>query len=463
MKKAFLILISPLLFYAICLSEENQKHLNLPSAISIALQNNKELKELKKNILISGAKKEETKAKKGLNLGMQGAYRLTNKEMLMQGVGYKNYLPVSVTAPGAPIVFDPLSAQYHLPADPEIFQTKMSEKKQKNLGLSATLPVYTFGKLEGAIKIAGLSQGVDILNLKKTKTKVVYETKKSYYNCLLSDEFLKVAKETLTQAQKHLEVAEKKHGLGLVAKFDVIRMEVEVASAQENVIKAEKVSALAQMNLNNILGLPLEHSFILEKEETKPPREYDFYLCLTTALKERPEIGLLDIAEKQTEISARISRLLPYVGGKGEYSILSSGSTYTQEKTWTGTLFVDFPLFDSGEAKAKIKQAKETEYKIKISKEILQDGIKLQINEAILSLKEAKERIITSQSILKQAEEALKIADTGYREGVSTYLELTDARAALSRAKLNYIQATYDWKINEAKLVGAMGVMSDER
>lgn len=459
MKKVFLILISPLLFYTICLSEENQKHLNLPSAISIALQNNKELKGLEKNILISGAKKEETRAKKGLNLGVQGAYRLTNKETLMQGVGYKNYLPVWKDPVTSIPTFTPQlsSPSYVVPADPEIFSTKLGEKKQKNLGLSATLPVYTFGKLEGAIKIAGLSQGIDILNLKKAKTKVVYETKQNYYNCLLADEFLKVAKETLTQAQKHLEVAEKKHILGLVAKFDVIRMEVEVASAQENVIKAEKASALTQMNLNNILGLPLEHSFILEKEETISPKEYDFYLCLTMALQERPEVGLLDIAEKQSEISARISRLLPYVGGKGEYSILSSGSAYTQEKTWTSTLFVDFPLFDSGEVKAKIKQAKETKDKIKISKEILQEGIKLQIREAILSLKEAKERIITSQSILKQAEEALKIADTGYREGVSTYLELTDARTALSRAKLNYIQAIYDWKINEAKLIFAMG------
>lgn len=462
MKRVFLYFLFYIFFLnAISFSGE-VKHFSLQQAIETALKNNKELKELEKNILISEAKIKEAKAQKKLSFGLQGNYRITEKETLMKSIRYKEYLPVNIKMPpvgeGELLVPAPLSPySYLIPANPEVYETPMSEKKQKGLTLSASLPIWTSGKLEGIIKSANLSKEMDILNFKKMKNKVIFEVKQAYYNCLLSNEFVNVCKEDLVKAEEHYNAAKKKYELGMIAKFDVIRAEVEKASAEENLTKAKKLQKLAKMNLNNLLGLSLDDEIILEDKLEIHKVNYNFDECLSYALKERKEIEQLQLAEDQARISAKISRLLPTVGIKVDYPIRSTGSLYSQERVWSGVVFLDYPLFDSGSSSAKVSQAKESENKIRISKERLLDGIKLQIKEAFLSLQEAEKRVETSQVILKQADEALRMAEIGYKEGVTSNLELIDARISKTKAKLNYIQAIFDYKIAEAKLLFAMG------
>jgi outer membrane protein len=75
---------------------------------------------------------------------------------------------------------------------------------------------------------------------------------------------------------------------------------------------------------------------------------------------------------------------------------------------------------------------------------------------------EAKKRIEGQQKNIEQAEKAVHIAQTRYRSGVGTQLELLDSQVAMTRAQTNYALAIYDFPCCESGLdeCGGTGAIS---
>ena len=80
------------------------------------------------------------------------------------------------------------------------------------------------------------------------------------------------------------------------------------------------------------------------------------------------------------------------------------------------------------------------------------------MQQDLLNLREAEERISTAELTVRQAQENYEIANGRYAAGVGNPIEVTDAEVALANAKTSYIQALYDYKVSRASLEKAMGV-----
>jgi outer membrane protein TolC len=78
--------------------------------------------------------------------------------------------------------------------------------------------------------------------------------------------------------------------------------------------------------------------------------------------------------------------------------------------------------------------------------------------QAIMNMDEAKKRIDAQSKSLEQAEKAQKIAQTRYKNGVGTQLELIDTQAAMTMAHTNYAQAVYDYLVAKAEWENAVSL-----
>ena len=91
------------------------------------------------------------------------------------------------------------------------------------------------------------------------------------------------------------------------------------------------------------------------------------------------------------------------------------------------------------------------------------DSLKLQIKneveQGVLNLKEAEERVIATKSTVKQAKENLRLAEGRYKVGLATIIDLTDARVLFLEANTDLITAFYDYKIAEATIKKAVGTI----
>ena len=86
-----------------------------------------------------------------------------------------------------------------------------------------------------------------------------------------------------------------------------------------------------------------------------------------------------------------------------------------------------------------------------------EESLKIGLLQASLKMNEALDRINAQKKSVEQAEKALKIAETRYKSGVGTQLEILDTQNALSQTRINYEKSIYDYliaKTNWEKLLG---------
>lgn len=115
-------------------------------------------------------------------------------------------------------------------------------------------------------------------------------------------------------------------------------------------------------------------------------------------------------------------------------------------------------MFDAGVTKSKVNQNKAATAKAKDQDTQLRGNIELEVRQNYMNMREAEERLQTTQVTANKATEDLKIAKTKYYAGAGTNLDVIDAQLALTQAKTNHTQALYDYNVNMEKLEKSMGI-----
>jgi outer membrane protein TolC len=164
----------------------------------------------------------------------------------------------------------------------------------------------------------------------------------------------------------------------------------------------------------------------------------------------------IDIAKSGVKVAK--SNNLPQVSFKGSNNWNDDNFPGAKQDYWMVSLTASINVFDSGLTKAKVKGAESSLDKERDGVEQIRETAVLEVSQAYLNLKVAEERIGTSKAAVDKAQEAFRINEVCYKEGVGRNLDVIDAQLALVKAKNNYNQALYDYNSSKAKLDKAMGI-----
>lgn len=326
--------------------------------------------------------------------------------------------------------------------------------------VNLSLPLYTGGKLEGTIEKAQLGNKVADYGLDKTRQQIKLDTTTGYYAILQTRNLVKLSEESLDQLNSHLKNVEAQYAAGTVAKTDVLRSEVEKASAEQSLIRAKNSYELAVSSLNNIIGLPLETEIAVK--EDLPYEQYDKTLaeCIEVALVNRPDLAQVraSVESAKADIKVAKSGNRPVIAASASEQWSDNDFPGTDNNNWTIGISASYNLFDSGLTRSQIKGAETGLDKATEQLRQAKDAAQLEVRQAYLNMKEAEKRIDTSKVAVTKAEEDFKIAQVRYSAGVGTNLDVIDSQVALTSAKTDYVQALYDYNTSRAKLDKAMGI-----
>lgn len=329
-----------------------------------------------------------------------------------------------------------------------------------NNGLTLSLPLYTGGRLENAIDAAEIALESAKLGVNDTRQQLRMDTTNSYYSILQAQNQVTIYQQTVESLEEHLRNVKAQYHVGTVAKSDVLRSEVELADAQQGLIKAENARDLSVSNFNNVVGLPLDTDVRVTEELGY--EKYDLVLadCIAYALEHRADGKqaqlAIDAAEEYKSIAK--SGYRPSITASASNGWSDSDFPGTEDESWQIGAKLSWNIFDMGATKAQVRQA---DADLLTAKELARqklDAIQLEVRMAYLDVHEAEKRIHTSQVSVDKAEEDLKIAHVRYRAGVGTNLDVMDAQVALTTAKMNYVQSLYDYNTSKAELDRAMGI-----
>jgi outer membrane protein len=217
--------------------------------------------------------------------------------------------------------------------------------------------------------------------------------------------------------------------------------------------------------LKNLLSLPLGQPVVIEGEFTYdkvPPTMLED--AKRNALTTNPRILQFSLQEMilAKNITVERSNYFPTLSLFSAYQWQAQDNTYQfNNYNWAKMLNVgvnlSFTLFDGFKTSERVQQAVVERQKIHYNRLKLEEGLRIQIQAAELKMGEAEKRIQGQEKNIEQAEKAVSIAQTRFRSGVGTQLELMDAQVAMTRAQTNYAQAIYDYLMAKADWNFAVG------
>ena len=329
-----------------------------------------------------------------------------------------------------------------------------------DLRLSLQYPFFTWWKISNAYKIASLGLDATKEDLRKKENETKLSVTESFLRVQLAQSSLKLAGESMEQLKQHADQANDLYEAGKISKLDLLRAKVQLSSVKVQVAQAENGLALAGDALKNLLGLGLEDKITLKGELEYKPCEVFLSEAISTALANRSEIRSVALSVEMSRRSLEIARAgnKPNFVLAGNYDYKNPAGSGDAEwgTDWSINISVSLPLFQGGEITGKIRQAEAQLEQVKLGKEQLEEGIKMEVRNAFIQLNSSRELLGSQQENIKEAREALEIAEDRYMNGLITNLECLDAQVALSRAEADYVRTLADYLIAVARLEKAM-------
>lgn len=330
-------------------------------------------------------------------------------------------------------------------------------------GISVNIPLYTGGLVEGQIDVAKLGKTNAQEEILRVEQATKYSAIEGYYGLLAYQELQGVYHEAVDNLQGHLDNVQAQYNVGTKAKVDVLSSDVSLANAKTTAITADNNVAIAESNLNNILGLPLETKLNLADHQL-PFDTYNISLqeAMDYAMKYRPEVLQAAIAVQEAERSIDIAdagnKPTVAITGGNDWADNTFPGIDANKRSWKVAAGVTYNFYDGGATKAKVNQAKQDLLVARETEQKTRESVQLQVKQAYLNIRSAAQKVEETQTVVDQARENYRIQNIRYQAGVGINLDVLDAQLSLNQAQVNHIQALYDYNVGIAKLEQVMGV-----
>ena len=317
--------------------------------------------------------------------------------------------------------------------------------------------IFDFGKTIADVESARESMQGNDLNVMASRQTVTVNVKVAYYGLLQARRLVQVQEETVKQFKEHLDQVEGFYRAGTRTRYDVTTAEVNLTNAKLDMIKAKNAEVVARVTLANAMGVPdrpigeMEDLLSFKKVEISEDQ------AIEESLSNRPDLMSLSAQRRAADATIRSARrsYFPVLSGVADYTW--RGQEYPLVWNWDVGLTLTVPLFSGYLTQSQVAAARANMIVADANEEVLRQNVILEVHQVFANLKEAEERVQTSEVVVRQAEENLDLANGRFQAGVGTTVEQTDAQVLLTNAKTSRVQALYDYRVAVAQLQKAMG------
>jgi outer membrane protein len=325
--------------------------------------------------------------------------------------------------------------------------------------VSLSQPVFAWGRYYYNYQAAKLGYEAAQKELTAAYEKLRLNVYEAFYRVLITQEFVKVAEQSVELVEKQLGIAQTSLDAGAATNFDVLRAKVQLANAKSQVIRAKNGVKIAKNAYKTLLNLPLADDISVEGSFEIPEVKIKLDELIKQALEKRPEITRSQLNEQagQKQLSVAKTRNLPDFAFFSNYQISHSERLIEMNRIWSLGLQINIPIFDGFASRAAVKQSESVLKQLQIGTEQVMSVVETEVRNAYLALLEAKTLIDVQRKTVAQAQESVRIATIRFENGMITTVELTDTQLALIQSKVNRLQAQHDYVIGLARLEKAIG------
>ncbi len=322
--------------------------------------------------------------------------------------------------------------------------------------LAAQQTVYSGGQVQANLNRARQGFVAASQGARATQADVLADVGTTYFRARQAKETIDVANASVKSLEASYGDAEKLHDAGVVTNSDVLRAQVALTSAKDDLIAATNNYNVALAALRTAIGLPQTTCIDLAADATDTAPE----TAAMTAPAERPEIAAGSASVQAAQAGAKAARAgkLPVVALSADFFNQPVGAQFPRlTNTVMAGVLVKFNVFDGGLTRANISEADAAARKTQQDLEAEKRRVELEQQSAKLDLDSACARVTTTATQVQSAGESLRALQAGYKEGMTPLTDVLSAQTALTAAKASRLAALYDVKIAQVNLLRAYG------
>ena len=334
-------------------------------------------------------------------------------------------------------------------------------------------PIYMGGAIIAANKIADIGEQMAANDLDMQTQSTLYSIDRAYWMVVSLRQKQKLANSYRDLVQKLNEDVHKMIKQGVATKADGLKVDVKVNEADMQIMQVEDGLTLSKMLLCQLCGIPMDQDIQLADENKESlgmtgqfvDASVQQQAAADSAKSTRPELKMLQNTVELTQQSVKLVRAanLPHVALTGGYTISNPNVFNGFQKRFTGVwnvgVLVQVPVWNWFDGAYKVRAAKAAANIAQMNLDDTQEKIHLQITQSQFKVKEAERKLNMAMKNIKSAEENLRCANLGFKEGVMEITDVMAAQTAWQQAQSQKIDAEIDVKLTQVGLNKALGIL----
>lgn len=328
-------------------------------------------------------------------------------------------------------------------------------------------PVFMGGAIIAMNKMADLGEELAANSAEAKRQLTLYSIDQAYWQVVSLRHKQKLAQGYLDLLKKLDSDVQKMIREGVATRSEGLSVSVKVNEAEMTLTKVDDGLVLSKMLLCQLCGLPLNEQVTLADEESEElgTEAVQQQVDMEQVAQTRPELKQL---QNMVDMSRQLTNILkagnlPQVLLTGGYMVsnpnLFNGFERKLAGVWNVGVMVRVPIWNWGDVAYKVRASKGATAIAKLQMAEAREKIELQVNQSTFRVEEAQKKLTMAQSSVQKADENLRTATLGFREGVISSTTVMEAQTAWLQAQSQKIDAEIDVKLSQMNLKKALGVL----
>lgn len=479
-------------------SAQAQQTLTLDSCRAMALRNNKTLSASRLQLDMARYNKKAAKTKYLPHISALGGYELTSREISLLSKDQKSALANAGTNTTGALHNDIAGALTNLAQQgiltPEqasnlggmfgqvgskigeavnhvgqniVDAFRTDTRQMYALSVMLTQPVYMGGAIIAANRMAAIGEEMAQNNIEASTQNTLHSIDQAYWTVVSVHHKKQLAESYLAVVKKLDDDVSKMIREGVATRADGLKVDVKVNEAEMSLTQAENGLALAKMLLCQLCGMDVDSDITLADENADNIVEQadDAQADRAVAMENRPELKLLQNSADMSRQATKLVRAayLPQVLLTGGYVATNpnvfNGFERKLSGMWNVGVMVRVPLWNWMEGTYKVRASRIATTIVELERDDIREKIDLQVSQSQFKVKEANRRLAMAIKNVENAEENLRCANLGFKEGVIPTTDVMAAQTAWVQAQSQKIDAEIDVKMSQVNLKKALGVL----
>lgn len=479
-------------------SAQAQQTLTLDSCRAMALRNNKTLSASRLQLDMARYNKKAAKTKYLPHISALGGYELTSREISLLSKDQKSALANAGTNTTGALHNDIAGALTNLAQQgiltPEqasnlggmfgqvgskigeavnhvgqniVDAFRTDTRQMYALSVMLTQPIYMGGAIIAANRMADIGEEMAQNNIEASTQNTLHSIDQAYWTVVSVHHKKKLAESYLAVVKKLDDDVSKMIHEGVATRADGLKVDVKVNEAEMSLTQAENGLALAKMLLCQLCGMDVDSDITLADENADNIVEQadDAQADRAVAMENRPELKLLQNSADMSRQATKLVRAayLPQVLLTGGYVATNpnvfNGFERKLSGMWNVGVMVRVPLWNWMEGTYKVRASRIATTIVELERDDIREKIDLQVSQSQFKVKEANRRLAMATKNVENAEENLRCANLGFKEGVIPTTDVMAAQTAWVQAQSQKIDAEVDVKMSQVNLKKALGVL----